>query len=147
MINTNYNFIHNTGLSKDNSLVHLIDSLNENMEEEISMIEHSRYYEDVEFARITNSPRKLSMINLNCQCLNAKFEELQVFISEIRHYSGIDVITLQETWIDHKTSLLPFQLEGFDLINIPRKLSKHGGLIIYVKESEVFRKFIHKGTK
>ena len=38
MINTNYDFIHNTGLSKDNSLVHLIDSLNENMEEEISMI-------------------------------------------------------------------------------------------------------------
>ena len=27
MINTNYDFIHNTGLSKDNSLVHLIDSL------------------------------------------------------------------------------------------------------------------------
>ena len=80
----------------------------ENMGEEISMIEHSRYYEDVKFARITNSPRKLSMINLNCQCLNAKFEELQVFISEICHNSGIDVITLQETWIHHETSLLPF---------------------------------------
>ena len=38
MINTNYDFIHNTGLRKDSSLVHLIDSLNENMEEEISMI-------------------------------------------------------------------------------------------------------------
>ena len=76
MINTNYDFIHNPGLSKDNSLVHLIDLLNENMEEDISMIEHSRYYEDVKFARITNSPKKLSMINLNCQCLNAKFEEL-----------------------------------------------------------------------
>ena len=105
MINTNYDFIHNIGLSKDNSLVHLIDSLNENMKEEISMIEHSRYYEDVEFVRITNSPRKLRTINLfNCQCLNAKFEELQVFISEICHNSGIDVITLQETWIDHETS-------------------------------------------
>ena len=100
------------------------------MEEEISMIEHSRYYEDIEFARITNSPRKLSMINLNCQCLNAKFEEIQGFISEICHNSGIDIITLQETWIDHENSLLPFQLESFDLINIPRKLSKHGGLII-----------------
>ena len=131
MINTNYDFIHNTGLSKNNSLVHLIESLNVNMEEEISMIEHSRYYEDVEFARITNCPRNLSMINLNCQCLNAKFEELQVFISESCHNSGIDVITLQETWIDHETSVLPFQLEGFDLMNFPRKLSKHGGLIIH----------------
>ena len=36
MVNTNDDFIHNTGLSKDNSLVNLIDSLNENMEEEIS---------------------------------------------------------------------------------------------------------------
>ena len=41
----------------------------------------------------------------------------------------------QKTWIDHETSLLPFQLEGFDLINIPRKFSKHGGLIIYVKDT------------
>ena len=54
------------------------------------------------------------MINLICQCLNVKFEELQIFISEICHNSGIDVITLQETWINHDTSLLPFQLKGFD---------------------------------
>ena len=60
MINTNCDFIHNTGLSKDNSLVHLIDSLNENMEEEINMIEHSRYYEDIEFVRKTSSPKKLA---------------------------------------------------------------------------------------
>ena len=90
MINMNYDYIHNTGLSKDNSLVHLIDSLNENMEEEINMIEYSRYYElGIEFVRITSSPRKLSIINLNCQCFNAKFDdELQIFISEICNNSG-----------------------------------------------------------
>ena len=88
MINTNYDFIHNTGLSKDNSLVHLIDSLNENMEEEISMIEHSRYYEDVGFARITNSPRKLSMINLN----------LSMFKCQIRGASSFYIGNLSQLW-------------------------------------------------
>ena len=49
MINQRNNFIHNTGLSRDNSLVHLIDSLNENVDEEISVKEYSKYYEDNEF--------------------------------------------------------------------------------------------------
>ena len=64
--------------------------------------------------------------------LNAN--ELQIFISEICNNSAIDVITLQESWIDHETSLLPFQFEGFDLINIPRRISKHGSLIIYISK-------------
>ena len=136
MINQRNNFIHNTGLSKDNSLVHLIDSFNENVDEEISVIEHSKYYEDNEFIEISSAtPRKLSIINLNCQSLNAKFDELQVFISNICSNSTIDVITLQETWFDDKTNLSLYHLEGFDLINIPRRLSKHGGLIIYVKNT------------
>ena len=96
MINQRNNFIHNTGLRRDNSLVHLIDSFNENVDEEISVIEHSKYYEDNEFIEITSAtPQKLSIINLNCQSLNAKFDELQVFISNICSNSTIDVITLQ----------------------------------------------------
>ena len=35
MINQRNNFIHNTGLSRDNSLVHLIDSLNENVDKKL----------------------------------------------------------------------------------------------------------------
>ena len=83
---------------RDNSLVHLNDFLNENVDEEISVIEHSKYYEDNDFIEITSAtPRKLSIINLNCQSLNAKFDELQVFIFNICRNSAIDVITLQET--------------------------------------------------
>ena len=126
MINQRNNFIHNTGLSRDNSLVHLIDSLNKNVDEEISVIEHSKYYEDNDFTEIrSTTPRKLSIINLNCQSLNTKFDELQVFISN----------TLQETWFDDKTNLSLYHLEKFNLINIPRTHSKHGGLIIYVKNT------------
>ena len=136
MINKRNNFIHNTGLSRDNLLVHFIDSLNENVDEEISVIEHSKYYEDHEFIEITSAtPRKLSIINLNCQSLSAKFDELQVVISNACSNSTIDVITLQETWFDDKPNLSLYHLEEFDLINIPRRLSKHGGLIVYVKNT------------
>ena len=49
--------------------------------------------------------------------------------------SRIDVITLQETWFDDEMNLSLYQLEGFDLINIPRRLSKHDSLIMYIKNT------------
>ena len=136
MINMNYDYIHNTGLSKDNSLVHLIDSLNENMEEEINTIEHSRYYElGIEFVRITSSPRNLSIINLNCQCFNAKFDdELPIFISEICNNSGIDVITLQES--------LGYEPAGLTVHPPPRMIES--GFIFFVWVSSAIKIFSSK---
>ena len=70
MNNQRNNFIHNTGLSRDNSLVHLNDSLIKNVDEEISVIEHSKYFEDNDFIEMTSvTPRKLSIMNLNSQSL------------------------------------------------------------------------------
>ena len=58
--------------------------LNENVDKEISMREHSKYYENNEIIEITKCySSKLSILNLNCQNLNAKFYELQVFISKL----------------------------------------------------------------
>ena len=42
-------FIHNMGLHEKNSLRLLLDRIGPEMENEASLIEHSKYYNDVEF--------------------------------------------------------------------------------------------------
>ena len=71
---------------------------------------------------------------MNCQSLNAKFDELHTYISEICKFAPIDVITLQETWFDDLVDIGTFYIEDFELISANKRISKHGGLAIYVNK-------------
>ena len=42
--NMNSYFIENTGLNKHNSFPHLIQSISPNLEKELDLYEHSKYY-------------------------------------------------------------------------------------------------------
>ena len=42
-------FIHNIGLNEKNSLSHLLDHISPEIDNETTLIEHSKYYNDVEF--------------------------------------------------------------------------------------------------
>jgi len=130
-----YDFIHNSGLNVENSLTHLIDSMNTDIDEEINMVEHSRYYNDNDFIDTLQTQQSiLSILNLNCQSLNAKFDQLQLYISKICQTAHIDVITLQETWFDDNVDISYFELDNFDVISLDRRISKHGGLLIYINK-------------
>ena len=130
-----YDFILNNGLNEENSLSHLIDTINQDIDEEIRLVEHSRYYSDDDFLSILRTQKStLNILNLNCQSLNAKFDELHTYISEICKFATIDVITLQETWFDDLVDLGTFYIEDFELISANKRISKHGGLAIYVNK-------------
>ena len=45
----NNEFIHDTGLNEENSLMHLLDAICPNVENEAVLIEHSKYFDDLEF--------------------------------------------------------------------------------------------------
>ena len=47
--NMNSYFIENTGLNKHNSFPHLIQNISPNLEKELDLYEHSKYYSDAEF--------------------------------------------------------------------------------------------------
>ena len=48
---------------------------------------------------------KLSILNLNCQCINSKSDK-KLFMEGINNNSmPISVITLQETWADNETDM------------------------------------------
>ena len=89
-------FIHNIGLNEENLLSHLLDHISPEIENETTLIEHLKYYNDVEFKnvlQITNS--KISMLSLNCQSINAKFDKLKLFLADV-NIKGPIVICIQE---------------------------------------------------
>ena len=85
MANTYTNsFIHNIGLNEENSLSHLLEKISPEIENETDLIEHSKYYNDVDFKNLLhNAKSKISMLSLNCQSINAKFDKLKLFLDDV----------------------------------------------------------------
>ena len=126
----------NSELNSHNSLTHLIDSISPNIDNEINLIEQSKYYSSDEFnLQLRQLSGKLTMLSLNCQSLNAKFDNLKLFLSSIDSNSPITLIVLQETWFKHTTDLNYFNIPDYTMISDYCRLSQHGGLVIYVHNS------------
>ena len=135
MIMANRNsFIHNTGLTEENSLVHLLDAISPQEENEADIIEHSKYYDDIDFNNALQSYNsKISMLSLNCQSISAKFDKLKLFLDDVNSQNPISIICIQETWGHDGIQMNCFSLPNYRLINANRRLTAHGGLIIYIQ--------------
>ena len=189
-------FIHNIGLNEENSLSHLLDHISPEIENETTLIEHSKYYNDVEFKNVLqNTNSKISMLSLNCQSINAKFEKLKLFLADVniecpilvldleihdkldktlnrdpnhnyeifstllqnakskhipkrikkfnkrRHKKErwMTVICIQESWAHENVDMSQFLLPNYSLIFQNRRLSTHGGLIMYVHDDFAYK--------
>ena len=86
------------------------------------------------------SPSKFSIISLNVQSLNAKFDSLNSLINELSSTNqNPDVICLQETW-DIKDSSM-FHINNYHPIELNlRSSAKGGGVAIYVKNNLNFKR-------
>ena len=138
----NRNFVNNTDLNEENSLTHLIEYLDPIDEGEINPIHHSNYYNNEEFKEAhKQTDVKLSILNLNCQCINSKFDKIKLFPEGIDNNSKpISVITLQETWADNETEMNLFILPNYTMVYDDSRLSKHGGLITYIHNTFSFER-------
>ena len=94
MANTNRNFINNVDLDEQFSFPHLLETMNPESEEEANLIEDSEYFNNDELqATFRTNSQKLSILNLNCQSINAKFDKTifrvhrQQFKSSKHHYT------------------------------------------------------------
>ena len=136
MANPINSFMDNAGLDYLNSLTHLIEYVDPNNESEVSLLEHSRYYNDTDFINTLNqSHHKLSILNLNFQSSDAKFDQLKWFLAQANTTNPISITTLQESWYDSKTDMNFFNLQGYNMVYEFSRLSKHGGLITYIHNS------------
>ena len=134
MIDINRNFVNITDLNEENSLTHLIEYLDPIDEGEVNPIHHSNYYNNEEFKEAhKQTDVKLSILNLNCQCINSKFDKIKLFLEGIDNNSmPISVMTLQETWADNETEMNLFNLPNYTMVYDDSRLSKHGELVTYI---------------
>ena len=138
MINSNY--ILNEDINESNSLVDLLQHMDPDFEDEISVIDRSLYYDSDQYVTVTEHTHgTLSILNLNCGGLCAKFDKLRLFLESVsNHLSPISVITLQETHFSSNTYLPMFHIPGYNMIHDFARINSYGGLTIYLHESFSF---------
>ena len=114
------------------ALENIIDP-SDGTDEEITLMIPSQYY------TIDSLPVKMShsgnfnAISLNAQSINARFDSLLTFLEVTRQQNIIlHVICIQETWLDEKSDLSLYQIEGYTCISRGKRCSSHVGLITYV---------------
>ena len=129
MVNKN-SFIHNTGLTKENSLLHLLDAISPQEENEANIIEHSKYYDDIDFNNALQSYNsKISMLSLNCQSISAKFHKLKlsnlIIISNLFiHNTGL---TKENSLVHLLDAISPQEENGADIILTNVNIKKKNG--------------------
>ena len=130
--NNTHTFINNTTFKPENSLTHLLDTYEP--EDEVANIKLSEYTDKNTLSESLQSAKiSLSILSLNSQSLNAKFDDFQIAIEQLNRNNQISVICIQETWLysDSPTSL--FDLPNYQLISRGKYCSNHGGLITYIQ--------------
>ena len=118
------------------SLTEIMNENNQTEDDSPTLFHPSPYYTESEFIEIMeNQNQSFKLLSLNCQSLNAKFNELSIYLEFYRSNNIIfDCICLQETWLsdDSDTSLL--KLDGYNLITKAKQCSAHGGVAIYLSD-------------
>ena len=103
-----------------------------------SFLQQSLYYDDDNFVHLMKTKDKMFKVaSLNCQSLNAKIDDIRILIEILRVSSvKLDVLCLQESWLNDSSDLSHLQIDGYKLISRGKSCSAHGGVAIYI--SEVF---------
>ena len=102
--------------------------------EELNVIRHFPYSSDDELMESRmNFTTSMNILNMNCQSLHAKFEQLRLLIDKFNNNNcALQVVCLQESWFSADTDLSLYMISGYHLISTGLYASNHGGLVIYV---------------
>ena len=95
----------------------------------------SSYHDDDSLNTLFNiKADSFSILSLNCQSLNAKFDQLiNITVQQLRSEGHeFKVICLQETWLSDDSETALFQIQGYNLVQHGKQCSAHGGLAIYI---------------
>ena len=111
-----------------NSLINLLQlNSSEVGEQESQILKHSSYYDADQFELTDGCRHNFSILTLNIESINAKFDELTIYIEELSKINfKFSVICLQETWLSDDVDLSIFQIAGYDCISQGKSCSKKG---------------------
>ena len=74
-----------------------------------------------------------NILNLNCQSINAKFDQINIKLQELKNNGyEFSAICLQETWLTDNSDISRFMINRYSLISQGKICTAHGGLVIYL---------------
>ena len=122
----------NTGGVEANSFCRLLNTNlhHHHIADELDVMQLSSYYDDDSYKLFKYKSDSFSILGLNCQCLNAKFDQISIMVQQLKSKDyEFDVICLQETWLSEDSDITLYQIQGYNLISQGKICS---GLAIYV---------------
>ena len=128
------------GGSAANNLTSILKT-NEDADDEIETFRHSPYLSiDSLNDFLSSKTGEFSVLSLNSQSLQAKFDKLLVLLTHLKESMdfSFSAICVQETWLTDSHDLSLLQIPGYKLIHQGRRCCGHGGLIIYLEEKFSF---------
>ena len=134
--------LRNYGGTDTNSLKYLLESQftgQADINDVPELLATSPYFENDQLLTLLSKKKQnLKLLSLNCQSLNAKHEQLSLYLSSVLD-NAFDIICLQETWLSETSNKQLLQINGYQMINQNYKISSHGGLTIYVKNNYKYK--------
>ena len=127
--------LKNVGGKTANNLINILQDFNDT-DFEIQTYNESPYV-DIDNLPITLKPHSsnFSILNINIQIINAKFDKLTVLLTSLSENGfNFSAICIQESWLKQEQDTSLFQIAGYNLIHKGNICSEHGGLIIYLKD-------------
>jgi len=118
-----------------------IDNIENDENDQIQIIKHSSYYDNDKLnSLIKSNNNSFSILSTNIQSLNAKFDELNIFVNDLRdkHFE-FSAICIQESWLSNTDDTDQFNLDNYSLITQGYTCSSKGGLYIFAKIIGLFR--------
>ena len=127
-------FLEYCGGIENNSLWHLLNAQNNNIDDEPEIIKHSPYYNDHSLNNLFLKKGNIfNILSLNCQSINAKFDQINIKLQELKNNGyEFSAICLQETWLTDNSDTSRFMIDGYPLISQGKICTAHGGLAIYL---------------
>ena len=110
----------------------------EDLDNAISIVSESPYIDPNNVTDYLKSfTEHFSVLGINIQCLNAKFDKLKSLIDELAINNVVfSAICLQETWIEgDNPDVSLFELDNYTSIPLKATCSSHGGLLIYLHKN------------
>ena len=141
MNDNNNNILAQIGGLHINSLNYILNKNNDtnrdNLNGEPELIQHSPYYYDDKITTwTTTESNTFTILSLNCASINAKFDEILIKLRQLKNKgTDINIICLQETWLNDDSDTSQLQIEDYVLVSQGKRCSGHGGLLIYVKQN------------
>ena len=120
------------GFSK-NSLLEILQNV-EDIDTTIFLASESPYIDIVNVPHyVERFQDKFTLLNLNIQSINAKFDVFVTFLDELASKGFFfSVITLQESWLSKQEDVSFFNIPGYNCVALDASCSSHSGLITYI---------------